>query len=279
MSIDGTISVLQQNPAMPSLVQRMRPLFGSFGVVALQAPAHLQSRAFDDAFAQLTHVEQCMHPTREGSDLQRLCAAPGREVRLDAATWEVLRQAKRLHRLSDGVFEPCLPGHDGGLEDLWLSDERPLACLARPAAIDLGGIAKGYAVDRAIDALRAAGCSAGCVNAGGDLRVFGAQAFEVQVRWSGAAHSPVRMRDDALAVSLAGPLGRPAEFRGYYVRGVPDAPVRMQAAVRATTAMVADAMTKCALLCAPQVLATLLRIYGAELLTPPAESREPLPAP
>jgi len=41
------------------------------------------------------------------------------------------------------------------------------------AALDLGGVAKGYVVDRALDVLRRGGCSAALVNAGGDLRAFG----------------------------------------------------------------------------------------------------------
>jgi thiamine biosynthesis lipoprotein len=39
--------------------------------------------------------------------------------------------------------------------------------------IDLGGIAKGYAVDRAMERLRARGVAQACVNAGGDLLVYG----------------------------------------------------------------------------------------------------------
>ena len=45
---------------------------------------------------------------------------------------------------------------------------------ATSTQIDCGGIAKGYAVDVAIATLVRAGCSAGLVNAGGDLRAFGA---------------------------------------------------------------------------------------------------------
>ncbi len=41
------------------------------------------------------------------------------------------------------------------------------------AWVDLGGIAKGYAVDRAVETLRAHGIEQGTVNAGGDLRCFG----------------------------------------------------------------------------------------------------------
>ena len=42
-------------------------------------------------------------------------------------------------------------------------------------ALDVGGVAKGYAVDRAIDILREGGASGALVEAGGDLRFFGAK--------------------------------------------------------------------------------------------------------
>lgn len=52
----------------------------------------------------------------------------------------------------------------------------------QPLAIDLGGIAKGFAVDRAVEALQAAGALSGSVNAGGDLRVFSPQPQPLRVR-------------------------------------------------------------------------------------------------
>ena len=47
--------------------------------------------------------------------------------------------------------------------------------------LDLGGIAKGFAVDKAVESLMADGIKSGCVNAGGDLRVFGT-ARPIQIR-------------------------------------------------------------------------------------------------
>ena len=70
--------------------------------------------------------------------------------------------------------------------------------------VDLGGIAKGFAVDRAVKALRHAGVSSGVVNAGGDLRVFGSSSREVHLR---SATSPavisevLRLRNRAIATS------------------------------------------------------------------------------
>ena len=68
-------------------------------------------------------------------------------------------------------------------------------------AIDLGGIAKGFAVDRAIATLRGHGVREAVVNAGGDMRVMGA---------SGAANS--RPLPDRL--SLPCPRRSPAKWRG-----------------------------------------------------------------
>ena len=54
--------------------------------------------------------------------------------------------------------------------------------LSARARIDLGGIAKGFAVDRAIGVLQRYGMPAGVVNAGGDLAVFGPSPCNVDIR-------------------------------------------------------------------------------------------------
>jgi thiamine biosynthesis lipoprotein len=52
----------------------------------------------------------------------------------------------------------------------------------KPVHLDLGGIAKGFAIDRAVDALLCSGIKEGVVNAGGDMRVFGSKPHPVKVR-------------------------------------------------------------------------------------------------
>ena len=112
----------------------------------------------------------------------------------------LLRQSQSLDRESGGLFNPAI----GGLIALWgfHSDERPNGPPPTPESIeawrastpsmadltidgnrvtsanpkvqlDLGGFAKGYAVDRAIEALRGMGIRNAIVNAGGDLRAIG----------------------------------------------------------------------------------------------------------
>lgn len=218
-----------------------------------------------------------MHPERHGSDLQRLREAhPHVEIPIHFLTWQVLSFAQRLHRLTDGIFDPSLPDEPGTLGDLQLrsdgsdggstgTGERP-ACHAltrAPLALDLGGIAKGFAVDRAVAALQAAGCSAGLVNAGGDLRVFGAPPACVLLRGPDGHFQPRWLHDAALAVSDLDSDGRPAQHRGYYVRsGLPHG-LRRYAAVVARDAMSADALTKCVLLCPHERAQQVLRQCGA----------------
>jgi len=79
----------------------------------------------------------------------------------------------------------------------------PSVIAHRPLHIDLGGIAKGYAVDRALTALRAAGCRGGLVNAGGDLAVFGHRTHAIVIRGEGP-------RDGVLSSRM--PLSPPAKF-------------------------------------------------------------------
>jgi thiamine biosynthesis lipoprotein len=137
----------------------------------------------------------------------------------------------------------------------------------RGVRIDLGGIAKGFAVDRAVDALRAHGVRGGLVNAGGDLAAFGPLPHTVHIRDPGDPRRlmcALDIRDEALATSGArfDPL-HSAEAAGvaiidpatrtpaHMVRGV---------TVRAATCMLADALTKTVMVApasAPALLGSL----------------------
>ncbi len=255
-------------------MKRLRVALGTF--IAIEAVHSSQAAALagiEAAFEEVIDVERRMHPHARGSDLARINeASPGTPVAIDPDTCWVLSLARHLHDLSQGVFDPCLPERPGGLPDLQLEsphsigsrDDRAVVVCHSPVAIDLGGIAKGHAVDRAIGALQRHGCLAGLVNAGGDLRVFGrTEAFRIR-RTDGV--NTVAIRDCALAVSDTATQNTPREHRGYYVRGRQHAIiVRTSAAVSADTAAVADALTKCAMLCDPEVTDSMLRALGARL--------------
>jgi FAD:protein FMN transferase len=121
--------------------------------------------------------------------------------------------------------------------------------------LDLGGLAKGYAVDRAVSVLLQAGVNSGLVNAGGDLRAFGADSFIVEIRdpsnpGNTVARFPVG--NLALATSahyFADRIG-PGAATGPFVH---PRTRKLQAGLLSVTvatgsAMVADALTKVVML-------------------------------
>ncbi len=247
----------------------MRVALGTFiSIEACAASAPAALAAIEAAFSAVLEVEERMHPERPGSDVARINGAvPGAKTPIDASTLEVLRLAKRLNTLTRGVFDPCLPLCKGRLTDLELggSGTRAGWVVCRvPVALDLGGIAKGYAIDCAIGALRAEGCSAGAVNAGGDLRFFGLGERALLLRLGDGACRPLTLKDTALAVSDLDEPRRPPGHRGYYsrARGKAHPVQRRFAAVAAPTAVGADALTKCLLLANPQTAARALRELG-----------------
>jgi thiamine biosynthesis lipoprotein len=156
------------------------------------------------------------------SDVSRLNrAGAGDPVAVDPHTFAVLTQAQRMAEASDGIFDITvasdlvawgfLPRPDGPEPDpaaSWRDVELTLpntVLLHRPLWIDLGGIAKGYAVDLAVTAMALpveVQCS---VNAGGDLRVQGPAPERVLLRApADGAHVPVLELENASLASSSG---------------------------------------------------------------------------
>jgi thiamine biosynthesis lipoprotein len=224
--------------------------------------------ALEAGFAALSHAEDLLHPARAGSDLAALNRAPaGQTVPVQAWTAAVLRLGHELCVLSCGQFDPALPGCGSILH--W-AVAGPRAVLVRqPARLDLGGIAKGFAIDRAVDAMRRAGATRGLVNAGGDLRVFGPRQWPLVVRLGGGGALRVRIRNAALCGSDPDQAGAPSEHRGYFRRSTRrDAAPPRAAVVLAPRAVIADALTKVLMFAPPGQSARWLARYRAQQITP-----------
>ncbi len=249
--------------------RRLRVAMGTW--VAIEATHESPSAllpAIDAAFAAVLEVERLMHPWRPGSDVARINAGRIRvPIELHPSTWELLALAQRISEGSDGVFDPCLPNQPGCMSDVELTAVRQIVCHA-PVAIDLGGIAKGYAVDRAVAVLRAHGCHAGLVNAGGDVRVCGSQSQRITLRLgTPAGVGSIDLWDESLAAAEANAKERPPEHQGYYDRRTGGRPRFTSAAVIAPEAAIADALVKCALLCDAEPGERVLRAFGARLIS------------
>ena len=255
-------------PAPPDerpITRRARPLLGTLVEMAAEAsPA-----VFTRAFATVEKVQALMSYHDPASELSRLNreAAAG-PVTVSGWTWEVLRAALDLAAETDGVFDPTVaprltalgflppiegaPRADG--RATWRDVElaaRNRVRFHRPLRLDLGGIAKGFAVDRAVEVLQKAGVAAGVVNAGGDLRAFGPTEWPVEIRHPnepGMSAGSVGVRDAALATS-AGYFAR-RRHAGREITALLDGRTREPLAadtsvsVIAPSALLADALTK-----------------------------------
>src|SRR6202011_5914404 len=81
------------------------------------------------------------------------------------------RSFESLPEVSPDAVAPAKPG--GGWRDIRLDPERRAITVPSGVGIDLGGIAKGLAVDATLARLRQLGVTPALVNAGGDLAVTG----------------------------------------------------------------------------------------------------------
>ena len=183
------------------LVRRTLPVMGTIAELAV---AHRSvpraEEAIDAAMAALTDVERTMTRFATTSDIGRANLAAARAaVPVRPETALVVAEALRWADATEGAYDPAI----GGAVELWDVTHRheppPAERVARlagrqlhhavevdarsgvlrfhdpDALLDLGSIAKGYGVDRAVQALRERGITSALVNVGGDLYALGGE--------------------------------------------------------------------------------------------------------
>jgi len=253
-------------------VRRARPLLGTFDEISVCGDDQSRiDRALDAAFDTVAKVHGLMSFHQADSDVGRLNReAATRPVSVHPWTFQVLQTALALHDRTAGLFDitiaPVL--QDRGLLPRSRSDRGPgprriamaetVALLADRrirvrggTTIDLGGIAKGFAVDRAADALKSHDIACGLVNAGGDLFAFGKHSHSVHIR---DPRDPRRclcrvdVAEEAMASTGIGfdPL-RSVRTSGSAIidpRSLQPVDRIIGATVRAASCMIADALTK-----------------------------------
>lgn len=220
----------------------------------------------EDAFDELRQGEESWSLFRRGSLLAKVNReAAHRPVRLDEATWTLLSLALELSRASGGAFDPTVAplmraygfhereGAAGeprwGMQHVHLDEgARTVRFDAPGIELDLGGIAKGYALDLAAEVLRGHGVRRALLH-GGTSSVVAIGAPPDRAGWE-VALSPEEgapravLRDGALAVSAT--RGREVEREGVTLGHVLDpasgdsARGTLAAAVLAPSAGIAD---------------------------------------
>jgi FAD:protein FMN transferase len=201
-------------------IRRCRPLLGTFvEVQTLGTNAAELEDAVESAFLAIAQVHRLMSFHEPESDVSRMNRdAYHKAVRVHPWTWRVLKSAQEFSRNTDGIFDVTMARQlvkwsylprravrfgTGSWRDIILEATGHLR-FRRPLSIDFGGIAKGFAVDRAVEVLKRKRVMAGIVNAGGDVRVFGSASQLVHLRHPAQPHraaGAVRLRERAIATS------------------------------------------------------------------------------
>jgi thiamine biosynthesis lipoprotein len=270
-------------------IRRCRPLLGTFvEIVARGRDERLLARGIEAGFDAIARVNGLMSFHNPLSDVSRMNRdAFPKGVIVHPWTWQVMKAAKRFAEESHSRFDVTvapwltkwnyLPRRSyqfspiGSSRDIFLRRNYEVF-FRRALIVDLGGIAKGFAVDRAVDALKKAGIKCGIVNAGGDLRTFGVAAQVIHVRHPtdpARIAGAVRLRQRAMATS--GIYFDRRKYRGKYVAPLVDwqsgQPERelISVSVAAAECMIADALTK-VVFALREKAAGLLAQYGADAL-------------
>lgn len=153
--------------------------------------------AIDGAFDEIRHLEKLLSFWTQDSEIAAINRNAGvAAVRVSPETLDVLEKSIFISEKTDGAFDPTIgpvirlwdfhkkvrPERQAVQKALELVDYRQMAVNEKEStaflkkagmSFDTGGIAKGYAADRAVEALRKAGIKSGLVAVAGDIRAFG----------------------------------------------------------------------------------------------------------
>lgn len=206
---------------VPVLRERNAKVMGtSLELSAIGPDAQLLEKALDAALAEMRRVEDLMTDWR-ASPLEDLNAQAGQGPQvIDRELFTLIQRGVDLGKLTSGAFDityagagrlwnfkqtpPLIPSAGAiraalshvGYQRLGLAKETSSIRLPEEMRIGLGGIAKGYGVDRAMAVLMEHGIKHGIVNAGGDLKALGTRFGKP---WEIAIRHP-RDRDQVMAL-------------------------------------------------------------------------------
>jgi thiamine biosynthesis lipoprotein len=216
----------------PAVFREARPVMGTVATVeAVAANGDTAARAVEAAFLALHHVDDVANAMDPESDLGRVNRAPaGAPTVVDPELAEMVSFSLTMARATDGRFDPAigplveaygiktrprLPD-DAEIERLIplcdytkvkVSDDRSIILEEEEMSLDLSAVAKGWAVDRAYEALLDGGCAAGLVEAGGEVRCFGGDVRDKPWRigikdpWGPGVYGVVELEKGVMATS------------------------------------------------------------------------------
>nr|WP_297350897.1 FAD:protein FMN transferase [uncultured Caldimonas sp.] len=228
--------------------------------------------AMEAVMAEMHRIDRAMSPYKRDSELSCINREAGREpVAVSDEMFELLCKAQRYSELSDGAFDityasvghlydyrnACGPTDDAlararqaiGWRDLHLDTAHRTVSFGREGMrIDLGGFAKGHAVDNCIALLKARGIRHAMVSAGGDSHVMGDRRGRP---WTIAIRDPRRANEvvavlplEDVSISTSGDYERYFERDGVRFHHLIDPRTgRSPSGVRSVTILAGDGLT------------------------------------
>jgi len=216
------------------VVKRAQMHMGTLVSITAVAPSDEVARvAINAGFHEIKRLEQLLSTWRSDSELSQVNQAAGRHpVKVSQETLELVRRSLELARLTDGGFNIAV----GPAVEMWSVTERQhvpseaelqqlklvvdwksiqvdevtktIYLLRAGMRIDVGGIGKGYAADRAVEELKKAGVSGGVVALSGDIKTFGSlpgtDGFPVGIkhpRREGALLATLELKNEAISTA------------------------------------------------------------------------------
>jgi thiamine biosynthesis lipoprotein len=180
-----------------------REIMGTFArIVAVAKHERQARRCIEAGFDELRRIDAMMSDYKKDSELSKVNReAFANPVKVSPELFGILQKSVEFSRLSNGAFDITV----GPLVDLWhkageanaMPDENAIAEARSRVGyeklildaneqtvrfavdgmrLDLGGIGKGYSVDKAVEAMKRNGAIAGMVDSGGNIRCFGTPA-------------------------------------------------------------------------------------------------------
>lgn len=218
----------------PVVLKRSQMHMGTLvTITAVSSDNDVGNRAMRAAFDEIKRLEQLLSTWRPDSELSHVNAEAGRRpVQVSQETLEVVVRSIDMAQLTNGGFNIAV----GPAIDIWsvtegqhIPDERELQHLKplidwtsiqtdkeartiylprKGMRIDIGGIGKGYAADRAAERMKREGATGGVVALSGDIKTFGVlpdrQGFSVGVkhpREEGALIAVIDLKDEAISTA------------------------------------------------------------------------------
>jgi len=178
-----------------------RLVMGTFArIVAVAEDLSTARGCIEAAFAEIEKIDKLMSSYKSDSEVSEINRDGfKRAVGVSRPTYEVLQKSIEFSKLTGGAFDitvgplvdllrsaekkEVVPSEEEiaeaklkvGYQKLKLDDQnRTVKFIVDGMRLDLGGIAKGYAIDRAVEEMQKGGAIGGMVDIGGDIRCFGA---------------------------------------------------------------------------------------------------------